>query len=107
MTINYDNVYLKEASTVVGLDEMKGPLKDLYDKCYNDYYLGEKTFEQAEMKMLNEAIRLVLSKNKSKLKNIDVVLGADLLNQITVNAYLSANLKRPFLGLYNACASLC
>ena len=29
------------------------------------------------------------------------------MNQITANAYYSNKLQRPFLGVYNACASLC
>ncbi len=107
MTINFNNVYLKATSTVAGKDEKEGNFGKLYDKTYDDYYAGEKTFEQSEVKMINDAVNIVFNKAKIKLENIDVVIGADLLNQITPNAYASVKFNRPFLGVYNACASMC
>ena len=107
MTINFDNVYLKEVSIVAGLLESKGTFGKLYDKTYNNYYLGEKTFEKAEIKMIDDAINILLNKANIKKENIDIFIGSDLLNQITPNAYYSNILQRPFLGVYNACSSLC
>ena len=40
MTFNYKNVYLDETSTIAGIYEAEGPLKDYYDKCYKDFYLN-------------------------------------------------------------------
>ena len=40
MTFKYNNVYVKETSTVAGPYEKKGPLKKYYDKTYNDLYFG-------------------------------------------------------------------
>lgn len=107
MTINFNNVYLKAVSTVAGKDEKEGNFGKLYDKTYDDYYANEKTFEQAEIKMIMDAIKIVSKKANLKLDDIDVVIGADLLNQITPNAYASVNIDRPFMGVYNACASMC
>ncbi len=107
MTLKFDNVYVKEVSTVAGKDEKEGSFGDLYDKTYDSYYADEKTFEQAEMKMINDSINILLDKSKVKLSNIDVLIGADLLNQVTSHAYSSVELNRPFLGLYSACASMC
>ena len=107
MTINFDNVYLKEVSAVAGKDEREGNFGDLYDKTYDDYYIEEKTFEQAEMKMLDDSVQIILKKSNLSLDNIDVIIGADLLNQVTVNSYTSVKFNRPFLGVYNACASVC
>lgn len=106
MTINFDNVYLKEVSTVAGKDEKEGKFGKLYDKTYDDYYINEKTFEQAEMKLINDSTNIVLSKANITLDNIDTIVGADLLNQVTANAYSSVKLNKPFIGVYNACASL-
>lgn len=107
MTINFNNVYIKEVSTVACKDEKEGNFGKLYDKTYDDYYAGCKTFEQAEIKMINDAVDTIIKKAGTKLDNIDVIIGADLLNQITPSAYASVQLNRPFLGVYNACASMC
>ncbi len=107
MTINFNNVYLKAASAVAGKDEKEGNFGKLYDQTYNDYYAGEKTFEQAEIKMIKDSVNKVLAKANSSLDNVDVIIGADLLNQITPSAYASVEFNRPFMGVYNACASMC
>lgn len=107
MTIKFNNVYLKDVSTVACKDEKEGSFGKLYDKTYDDYYLNEKTFEQAEIKLIKDAADIVLNKANMKKEDINCVIGADLLNQITANAYASILFNRPFLGVYNACASLC
>lgn len=107
MTIKFNNVYLKAVSTVAGKDEKEGNFGKLYDVTYDDYYAGEDTFEQAEIKMINDSVSEVIKKANIKLEDIDVLIGADLLNQVTSHAYSSVKLNRPFIGLYNACASMC
>ncbi len=107
MTINFNNVYVKDSSTVACKDEKEGNFGKLYDKTYDDYYIGCKTFEQAEMKMINDSVSIVLDKSKLKLDDINVIIGADLSNQITANSYSSIKFNRPYIGLYNACASMC
>lgn len=107
MTINFDNVYLKVASTVACKDEKEGAFGNLYDKTYDDYYTGCDTFEQAEMKMINDSVNIALDKTNKKLEDIDVIIGADLSNQVTANSYSSVKFNRPYIGLYNACASMC
>ena len=105
MTIEFGNVYLKCSSTVAGFDERKGNFGKLYDKTYDDYYLNEKTFEQAEIKMIQDASHFALEKGKLNIDDIDLIIGSDLLNQITPTAYSSVQFNRPFMGIYNACAS--
>ena len=107
MTINFDNVYLKSVSTVACKDEKEGSFGKLYDKTYDSYYAGVKTFEQAEIKMIKDAVNVAIDKASMHFDDIDVIIGSDLLNQITANSYASVSFKRPFLGIYNACASLC
>lgn len=107
MTIKFDNVYLKAVSTVAGKDEKEGNFGKMYDITYDDYYAGESTFEQAEIKMIDDSVNKVVDKANMKLEDIDVLIGADLLNQVTSHAYSSVKINRPFIGLYNACASMC
>lgn len=107
MTIKFNNVYLKDVSTVAGKTEKEGTYGNLYDKTYEDYYANEETFEQAEIKMIKDSVNIVLDKSKLKLDDINIILGADLLNQITPSSYSSVYFNRPFIGVYNACASVC
>lgn len=107
MTIKFNNVYLKDVSTVALKDEKEGTFGRLYDRTYDDYYLGEKTFEQAEIKMTKDAVTIVLNKSGLKTTDIDSFISSDLINQITPSAYFAKEFNRPFLGIYNACASLC
>lgn len=107
MTINFDNVYIKEAATVAGKKEKEGNLGNLYDKVYDDYYIGEKTFEKAEIKMICDAVDKVLKKANMKIDDINVIIGSDLLNQNTVSSYSMIKYNKPYLGVYNACASMC
>ncbi len=106
MTIKFNNVYVKAVSTVAGKDEKEGTYGKLYDVTYDDYYAGCDTFEQAEIKMISDSVDVVTKKAGLLLSSIDTLIGADLLNQITPHAYASVKLNRPFIGLYNACASL-
>ena len=105
MTIKFNNVYLNASSTVVGPYEYKGPLGEYFDKHYDNLYIGRKTWEQAELKLMEDSIELVLNKGKKKPENIDLLVAGDLLNQIAVSDYSARTYQIPFLGVYNACAT--
>ena len=63
MTNKYKNVYIKDTSTIAGIYESNGPLKKYFDKIYNkDFYIDEKSFEKAEIKLLKDSISLLLNK---------------------------------------------
>lgn len=105
MTIKYDNVYIENTSTVAGLIEKEGPLRKYFDKTYDDYYFGENSLELSEVKLQNDSINLLLKKTKRKKDMIDLIIGGDLLNQITATSYAVKKYKTPFLGVYSACAT--
>lgn len=106
MTSKYNNVYLKTVSTVAGPLEKEGPLGELFDKTNFDYYFGKDTFEQAEMAMLSNSINILLQKASFTEKDIDLFISGDLMNQVTTSSYTAAKYDIPFLGIYNACASM-
>ncbi len=62
MTIKFNNVYINDTSTITGPYENEGPLAKYFDKSYNDLYFGQKTWEQAEIKMLNDSVDLLIKK---------------------------------------------
>jgi stage V sporulation protein AD len=103
MTFKYDNVFINDTATSVGRYENNGPLKNYFDKSYNDFYMGEKTWEQAEEKMIEDTYDLL--QNKINNKNIDLFISGDLLNQLVPSNYAARKFKIPYLGIYNACAT--
>ncbi len=104
MTFFYNQVYIDEVSTVCGPFEKRGPLRRYFDKTYDDYYFGEKTFEKAEVKLVKDALVLIMKKSGYTKKEFDLVIGSDLLNQITATTYGCKDVGNSFIGVYGACS---
>ena len=83
MTLYFDKVYVEESATVCGPYEKKGPLKKYFDKTYDDLYFGEESWEKAEIKLVKDTLTMILKKSGYVKEDIDLVIGGDLLNQIT------------------------
>ena len=105
MTFNYNNVYIKETSTISGHLEKEGNYGKYFDKSYKDYYMNEKSFEKAEVKIFKESIDILLKKINKKSEDINLLIGGDLSNQIAVSCYGSEKFNIPFIGVYTACAT--
>lgn len=105
MTFYYDKVYLEDTATICGPYEKKGPLKKYFDKSYQDLYFGADSFEKGEIKSVKDALVMILKKTGRKKEEIDLVLGGDLLNQITASTYGCCNVGKSFIGVYGACSS--
>lgn len=104
MTFYYNNVYLKETSCITGPYEKKGPLGKYFDKSYKDLYMGEKSFEKGEIKLVKDSLNILFRKSKIGKEKIDLVVGGDLLNQITASTYGALGVG-DFIGIYGACSS--
>lgn len=105
MTIKFDNVYISDTGTVTGPYEKNGPLQSYFDKSYNDFYFGLKTWEQAESKLIEDSIDILLNKIGRTRFDIDLHISGDLMNQLTSSNYAASKLGIPYLGIYNACAT--
>lgn len=105
MTFKYNNVYINDTSTITGPYEKKGPLGNLFDKSYDDLYIDSKTWEQAEMHLLQDSVELLLKKINKKRWDIDLHISGELLNQLVATNYAAARLEIPLLGIYSACAT--
>ena len=105
MTISFNNVYIKEKAVVGGPYIKDGPLKKYLDCTYDDFYDGEKTFEDAEIKELNKCIDILINKDTINKDDIDIVISSDLSNELMISNIVNKKLGLPYLGLYNACAS--
>ena len=106
-TLKFDNVYLLSSASVANRIENQGPLRGQFDAFYEDFYCGEKSYEQGEIRMLRDSFNLALSKNNIKLDDVDLVYGGDLINQLGISHYFMKNIGIPFIGLYGACSTSC
>lgn len=105
MTFYFDKVYIEDCATVCGPYEKDGPLKKYFDKCYDDLYFGESSWEKAEIKLVKDALVMVLKKSGFEKEEIELVVGGDLLNQITASTYGACGVGDSFIGIYGACSS--
>lgn len=105
MTIKYENVFINEVSTITGPYEKKGPLGNLFDKSYDDFYFNQKNWEEAEIYLLEESVKNLIKKISKKNDDINLFISGDLLNQTISSNYVASKINIPFLGIYNACAT--
>lgn len=105
MTFKYKNVYINETATITGPYEKKGPLNNYFDRSYDEFYFGMPTWEQAESKLIEESVDILLNKTGKTRFDVDVHLSGDLLNQLVASNYAASKLGIPYLGLYSACAT--
>lgn len=100
----FNNVYIKDNFSIVGPLEKDSFLKN-YDLVMDDYYYGEKTFEQAEIKMQKIVVDNLLMRNKLTESKIDLLIGGDLINQTCISSYNASKYRIPYLGVYSACST--
>lgn len=99
-------VYIRGIGSVVGEDEAKGPIKQYFDVLDKDLLHRKESFEQAERRFFSNATRQALHNAGLGARDMDFLVGGDLLNQIISAAYAARDLDIPFLGLYGACSSM-
>ena len=67
--------------SVVGKKEHEGPMGAWFDEFCEDARFGQKSFEAAESKMQELAMRRALMKAGISAGEVDIVFAGDLLNQ--------------------------
>lgn len=105
MTFKFKDAYINETSTVTGPYEAKGPFGKYFDLCHKDLYFGKKNWEEAEVKLINESLDILIRKSNLDLNDVDTFIGGDLLNQITPSNYAMKKFNNSFIGIYAACAT--
>lgn len=103
MTLKFNNVYINDVSTIAGPYEAKGPINKYFDLCYKDLYFNEKTWEQAEIKLVKDSFKFL--NKKTDLSDVDVYIGGDLLNQNVISNYAMKEINKSFIGIYAACST--
>ena len=93
-------------AAVAGAKEGEGPLGKHFDTIVNDSMWGEESWEKAESKFMEQAVRTALDKCNLATGEIDYIFGGDLLNQCISTNYGIRSLNIPFIGLYGACSTM-
>ena len=105
-TIEFENQpCIISTASIVGPKESNGPLSKYFDKCLEDEFWGEKTWEKAESKIIKEASNTAVSKANLSFSNIDYCFAGDLLNQCISSTFGLRDSNIPFIGLFGACST--
>ncbi|MBR3298379.1 MAG: stage V sporulation protein AD [Clostridia bacterium] len=97
---------LISSASFVSEKERTGPLGGDFDVCCKDDTLGLKSWEKAESRMFESAVRLALFKLGRRSEELDCLIGGDLLDQIISSGFAARELRAPFIGLYSACSTI-
>ena len=92
--------------SIVGPKEGEGPLKQYFDQILEDDLWGQDSWEKAESKIQESAIRSVIDNAGLSVQDIDYLISGDLLNQIVASGYAARQLAIPYFGLYGACSTM-
>lgn len=97
-SFKYKNVYINRFYSVAGKYENNGILKSV-DRYLDDFYDEEKTIEDCEVKMQKEVLSNLIN------KKTELVVGGDLMDQITATNSSMIDKNISFLGVYGACST--
>ena len=97
-SFKYKDVYINDWYSIAGIYENNGVLINV-DRYLEDFYDGEKTFEDSEVKMQKEVLSNLIG------EKTDLIVGGDLMNQCTATNSSVVNNDISFMGLYSACAT--
>ena len=92
-------------ASIVGPKESEGPLANYFDKCLEDEFWGENTWEKAESKIIKETVNTVITKSGIPSDQIDYCFAGDLLNQCISSSFGLRELNIPFFGIFGACST--
>ena len=105
-SVRFDNpITILETASIVGPKEAEGPMAKYFDKCLEDEFWGEKTWEKAESKIIKETVNSSIIKSKIPANMIDYCFAGDLLNQCISSSFGLRELGIPFFGIFGACST--
>jgi stage V sporulation protein AD len=101
-----DPPVILSSHSVVGPKEGQGPLGKSFSRIWKDQLNGEKSWEVAESKMLQEAMEGAISQKGVSKDHIDFILAGDLLNQMISANFAARQMALPLIGIYGACSTM-
>lgn len=101
----FGDVRVAASASVVGREENRGPLGDLFDFHDDENRFGAKTWEQAEGEASRMALSFALKKWNSPAPP-ELLFAGDLQNQCMASASGLLSFGIPYFGLYGACSTM-
>ncbi len=92
--------------SVVGKKEHDGPIGKEFDEYNEDIRFGTKSYEMAESKLQELALKHALSRANIKPDNIDLIFAGDLLNQCIGSTFGLIDYNIPLSCIYGACSTM-
>lgn len=103
MIFKFNNVYINDTSVVVGGLEGKGPLGSYFDSIDE---CKDSSFENSEIDILKKSIDILLERNELDSKDINLIIGGELSNQLTTSSYSLRSFLISYIGIYSACSTI-
>ncbi len=103
-TIRFKKSFLLDSFSLIGSLEHNPSVAKEVDVCVDDYYYKSKNILEAEVMYQKKVIDGLINKSNIKKKNIDLLIGGDLNNQLLSSNICASKEDISYLGLYNACA---
>ncbi len=101
-----DSPRILSTAAIAGTKESEGPFGSQFDETVTDDLWGEKSWEKAESKFMQQAVLTALKKGNLHPDEIDYIFAGDLLNQCAGTNYGLRVFSIPFIGLYGACSTM-
>ncbi|UNC93945.1 stage V sporulation protein AD [Candidatus Contubernalis alkaliaceticus] len=92
------------AATVGGPFEAQGALAREIDILHDDIWLGQPSYEKAEIKLLEQACEKAIDKAGKRKEDVQFFLSGDLINQIIASNFAARTLSIPYIGMFGACS---
>lgn len=92
--------------SIVGPKEGKGSLKNYFDYIMRNDLFGEKTYEKAERKMVEQAVIGAVNNANLTPNDLSLFISGDLLNQIITSSFAARAFDVPYVGLFGACSTM-
>lgn len=98
-------ICIANTGIVVGPVEKDSTYADSFDEVLSLETEKDETNEQAHSRMIEKACHWAAKKGHTQVDKVDVLIGGDLINQLSPTNFAARNLAIPFLGVFSACAS--
>ena len=98
-------VSIISTASIVGPKEKDGPLSSFFDKCLEDEFWGENSWEKAESKIIYETTNSAIAKSGIPHTEFDMCFAGDLLNQCISSCFGFRDSNIPFFGVFGACST--
>lgn len=93
------------SASIVGPKEANGPLAKYFDKCLENEFWNEKTWEKAESKIIKETVNMSIVKSGIAPSRLNYCFAGDLLNQCISSSFGLRDLSIPYYGIFGACST--